>query len=193
MENGQTSSFREELIELIPLLRAYARSICRNPEDGDDLAQAAVEKAIRYETSFTMGTNMKAWVFRILRNLFYSDRRRAWRNVPLDAEVAERTLAAADNQADVLDLDDLRRGLAMLEPVQREALILVGAGGLSYEQTAEITGVAIGTVKSRVSRARQALARILDGTSLPIDAVRPYQAMAALLDEFDQCARRQAA
>src|SRR5208282_1563941 len=112
--------------------------------------------------SFEMGTNMKAWAFMILRNQFYSERRRSWRQSQLDQEAAERTLAAVDDPSSPLALDELRLGLARLPPEQREALILVGAGGFAYEEAAKICDCAVGTVKSRVSRARRALQTVLE-------------------------------
>ena len=115
-------------------------------------------KAWDARASFEMGTNMKAWTFMILRNQFYSEKRRSWRQSQLDQEAAERTLVAVDDPEAPVALDELRQGLAMLPPEQREALILVGAGGFAYEEAAAICDCAVGTVKSRVSRARRALA-----------------------------------
>ena len=149
--------FRRELTGLIPQLRAFARTLCGDPAAADDLAQDAMLKAWDARASFEMGTNMKAWTFMILRNQFYSEKRRSWRQSQLDQEVAERTLVAVDDPEAPVALDELRQGLAMLPPEQREALILVGAGGFAYEEAAAICDCAVGTVKSRVSRARRAL------------------------------------
>ena len=130
--------FKAELVKLIPQLRAFARSLCGNPTAADDLAQDAMIKAWSARNSFEMGTNMKAWAFMILRNQFYSDKRRGWRQTELDQETAERTLLAIDDPTAPLALDEVRLGLAMLPSEQREALILVGAGGFAYEEAAEI-------------------------------------------------------
>src|ERR1700761_8697216 len=156
------NAFKRELVQLIPHLRAFARTLCGDPTAADDLAQDAMMKAWDARASFQMGTNMKAWTFMILRNQFYSEKRRSWRQTQLDQEAAERTLAATDDPASPLALDELRQALTMLPTEQREALILVGAGGFAYEEAAEICGCAVGTVKSRVSRARRALQGILE-------------------------------
>ena len=153
--------FRDELIAVIPQMRAFARSLCGDPTAADDLVQDALGRAWDKRDSFQLGTNIKAWAFMITRNQFYSDKRRSWRSQPLDTEVAERTLVAVSDPTAALELDDLRRALAMLPEAQREALILVGAGGMSYEEVAEMTGAAVGTIKSRVSRARSKLQEIL--------------------------------
>ena len=157
--------FKTELTALIPQMRAFARSLCRDATAADDLAQDALLKAWNNRASFEPGTNMKAWTFMILRNQFYSDKRRSWRSSQLDPEVAERTLEAASNPIASLELDEVRRALACLPDDQREALILIGAGGLSYEEVSEICGCAIGTIKSRVSRARDRLSTIIEDGS----------------------------
>ena len=156
------ADFKQKLAELIPHLRAFARSLCGDATLADDLAQDAMLKAWNARHSFQAGTNMKAWAFTILRNVFYSEKRRSWRRTPLDPEVAEATLVANSNPSDSLDLLAMRNALGKLPMDQREALILVGAGGMAYEEAAEICGVAVGTIKSRVSRARRAVAEILD-------------------------------
>ncbi|KCZ51004.1 hypothetical protein HY29_06540 [Hyphomonas beringensis] len=165
IEKLSDNDFKRELAGLIPHLRAFARSLCGDATLADDLAQDAMLKAWNARESFQAGTNMKAWAFTILRNVFYSEKRRSWRRTPLDPEVAEATLIANNNPADGLDLLAMRNALGMLPIDQREALILVGAGGMAYEEAAEICGVAVGTIKSRVSRARKAVAEILDTNS----------------------------
>jgi RNA polymerase sigma-70 factor (ECF subfamily) len=177
--------FSANLVALIPHMRAFARSLCNNTAEAEDLAQDALSKAWANQASFTPGTNLKAWTFMILRNQFYSDKRRSWRSQPLDPETAERTLVAVTNPLASLELDDLRRAMAMLPDDQREALILIGAGGLSYEEASEITGVAIGTVKSRVSRARDRLALIFADGVIPMDGVSPSAAMAAIIGQIE--------
>jgi RNA polymerase sigma-70 factor (ECF subfamily) len=140
-----------------------------------------------------MGTNIKAWAFMILRNQFFSLKRRDWRSVALDPETAERTLVANDDPTGPLQLDEMRRALAMLPEEQRESLILIGAAGLSYEEASAITGVAIGTVKSRVSRARDRLALIYAEGAIQADGQLPSMAMAAIFGEADAIKLRRSA
>ena len=155
-------SFREELIELIPFLRAFSRSICGNNVLADDMAQEALAKAWQARDSFQPNSNLKAWLFTILRNEYYSYRRRAWRQSELDSTAAEALPSAADGQLWSVELNDTARALRYLPAEQRDALILVGAAGFSYKEAAKICGCALGTIKSRVARARQLLADILD-------------------------------
>jgi RNA polymerase sigma-70 factor (ECF subfamily) len=173
--------FDRDLIALIPHMRAFARSLCGDPTQADDLAQDALARALKNRDSYQLGTNMKAWLFMILRNQFYSDKRRSWRGSQLDQEVAEQTLQAVDDPSAALELNDVRMALLMLPEMQREALVMVGAGGLSYEEAAEVTGVAVGTVKSRVSRARAALQAILEGGNFRRDEAPAQDAMAAII------------
>lgn len=179
-------AFKRELVQLIPHLRAFARTLCGDPAAADDLAQDAMMKAWDARQSFQMGTNMKAWTFMILRNQFYSEKRRSWRQSQLDQEAAERTLVAVDDPEAPVALDELRQGLAMLPPEQREALILVGAGGFAYEEAAEICGCAVGTVKSRVSRARRALHAILDEGNYDRDGAAAGDAMRSILADAER-------
>ena len=158
-------SFREQLVSVIPHLRAFARSLCRDPTQADDLAQEALAKAWKARESFEPGTSLKAWTFMILRNQFYSEKRRSWRTTSLDAEVAENTLVASDNPSAPMELLELRAALNKLPDDQKEALILVGAGGMAYEEAAQVCQCAVGTIKSRVSRARRALEVILNETN----------------------------
>ncbi|HEX3364099.1 sigma-70 family RNA polymerase sigma factor [Phenylobacterium sp.] len=178
--------FKRELVQLIPHLRAFARTLCGDPAAADDLAQDAMMKAWDARASFQMGTNMKAWTFMILRNQFYSEKRRSWRQSQLDQEAAERTLVAVDDPEAPVALDELRQGLAMLPAEQREALILVGAGGFAYEEAAEICNCAVGTVKSRVSRARRALHGILESGSYDRDGASAGDAMRAILADAER-------
>ncbi|MDQ2859894.1 MAG: sigma-70 family RNA polymerase sigma factor, partial [Pseudomonadota bacterium] len=174
-------AFKRELVALIPHLRAFARTLTGDPTAADDLAQDAMMKAWDARASFEMGTNMKAWTFMILRNQFYSEKRRSWRQSQLDQEAAERTLVAIDDPAAPVALDELRLGLGMLPSEQREALVLVGAGGFAYEEAADICGCAVGTVKSRVSRARRALQGILDRGDYDRDGAAAGEAMGSIL------------
>lgn len=175
------SDFEREMIALIPHMRAFARSLCGDPTQADDLAQDALTRALKNRDSFQMGTNMKAWLFMIIRNQFYSDKRRSWRSSSLDPDVAAATLVATDDPSSTLELDDVRQALQMLPDSQREALVMVGAGGLSYEEAAQISGAAIGTIKSRVSRARVALAEILASGAFKRDGAPAQEAMDTLL------------
>lgn len=154
--------FKSQLTDLIPHLRAYARSLCRDATLADDVAQDAMLKAWNARAKFEPGTNMKAWTFTILRNQFYSIKRRSWRATSLDKDVAEQTIVANTSPEQAVHLNELRRGLQMLSNDQREALILVGASGLTYDDAAEVCGCATGTIKSRVSRARQSLEIIME-------------------------------
>ncbi|HMP61938.1 MAG TPA: sigma-70 family RNA polymerase sigma factor [Phenylobacterium sp.] len=179
-------AFKAELVTLIPHLRAFARTLCGDATAADDLAQDAMMKAWDARNSFQMGTNMKAWTFMILRNQFYSEKRRSWRQSQLDQEAAERTLVAVDDPEAPVTLDELRLSLGMLPPEQREALILVGAGGFAYEEAAEICGVAVGTVKSRVSRARRALQTILEDGAYERDGGAAGDAMRSILADAER-------
>ncbi len=179
-------AFKTELVALIPQLRAFARSLTGDPTAADDLAQDAMVKAWDARASFEMGTNMKAWTFMILRNQFYSEKRRSWRQSQLDQEAAERTLVAIDDPSAPVALDELRMGLAMLPAEQREALVLVGAGGFAYEEAALICGCAVGTVKSRVSRARRALLEILQRGDYLRDGAPAGDAMGSILAQAER-------
>jgi RNA polymerase sigma-70 factor (ECF subfamily) len=180
---AREAAFRAELVALIPHLRAFARTLAGDPASADDLAQDALMKAWDARDSYRMGTNMKAWTFMILRNQFYSEKRRSWRQTQLDPDAAERTLMAVDDPEAPVALDELRLGLGMLPAEQREALILVGAGGFAYEEAADICGCAVGTVKSRVSRARRALQGILKSGGYKRDGQPAGDAMRSILDD----------
>jgi RNA polymerase sigma-70 factor (ECF subfamily) len=185
---SNSDPFKTELLGLIPFLRAFARSLTGNPESADDLAQETLVKAWQSRETFIPGTNLKAWLFTILRNQFYSDRRRAWRQAPWDQESAERIPGSHDDQNWAAELSDTTRALRCLSDEQREALILVGAGGFSYEDAASICNCAVGTVKSRVARARKALMTLLDGDDALPQARRPDEGDAAneIMAELDR-------
>jgi RNA polymerase sigma-70 factor (ECF subfamily) len=185
-DSSGDAAFKVQLVALIPHLRAFARSLTGDATAADDLAQDAMMKAWDARASFQMGTNMKAWTFMILRNQFYSERRRSWRTSQLDQETAERTLVAVDNPEAQVALDELRQGLAMLPAEQREALILVGAGGFAYDEAADICGCAVGTVKSRVSRARRALQTVLTEGGYDRDGAPAGDAMRSILAESER-------
>jgi len=192
MNEAQAKRFETELLAATPFLRAFARTLCRDVEQAEDLAQEALLKAWQCRTQFQPGTNLKAWLATILRNRFYSiGRRRKWQ-ADYDQEVMERTLMAPDDVESIVELDDVRRALAMLPDFQREALILVGAGGMSYEEVAQIAGCPLGTIKSRVRRARDELQTLLFGGKLA-PAERSTTPLAALVADFDRLSNTRAA
>src|SRR5579875_2508154 len=186
LDAASEKAFQRDLVGLIPHLRAFARTLCGDAAAADDLAQDAMMKAWDARSSFQMGTNMKAWTFMILRNQFYSEKRRSWRQSQLDQEAAERTLVATDDPETPVALDEMRLALGMLPSEQREALILVGAGGFAYEEAAEICGCAVGTVKSRVSRARRALQGILEQGAYERDGKPAGEAMRSILADAER-------
>lgn len=186
MTSGETKAFEAELLEATPFLRAFARTLCHDAEQAEDLAQEALLKAWQCRAQFQAGTNLRAWLATILRNRYYSlGRRRKWQ-AEYDQEIIERTLVAPDDPQANVELEDVRRALAMLPDFQREALILVGAGGMSYEEVAQIAGCPLGTVKSRVRRARDELQAILfRGRIAPTTrAAEPLQAIVADFDRL---------
>ncbi|HEX2554431.1 MAG TPA: sigma-70 family RNA polymerase sigma factor [Microvirga sp.] len=154
-------ALRDELIAAIPSLRAFALSLTNDPTRADDLVQDALVRAWSSFDRFERGTNLHAWLFTILRNNLYSEHRKRRREVEDVDGVYAGALVAAPEQPGHLDLDDFRRALAQLPLDQREALILVGAQGFSYEEAAGVCGCAVGTIKSRVNRARARLAVLL--------------------------------
>jgi RNA polymerase sigma-70 factor (ECF subfamily) len=154
-------SVRQDILAAVPGLRAFAISLCGNVDRADDLVQEALLRALANIHSFQPGTNMSAWLFTILRNHFRSEYRKRRREVEdSDGHYAE-SLTSHPEQHGQLELSEFRTALAKLPEEQREALILVGASGFSYEEAAEICGCAIGTVKSRVNRARTRLAELM--------------------------------
>ena len=162
-QSSNSDPFRPDLIALVPHLRNFARRLCGDRDLAEDLAQGALASAWRSRDSFKTGTNLKAWVFKILRNDYYSHRRRSWRQMDWDESKGSRISAPPEPQYWALELTDVTRGLNELPAGQREALILVGAGGLSYEEVAVLRTIPLGTVKSRVARGRLALAEMMAG------------------------------
>jgi RNA polymerase sigma-70 factor (ECF subfamily) len=153
--------FRRELESALPHLRAFARSLTRNYDQADDIVQDTMLKAWAARDRFQAGTSFRAWTFTILRNVFISGRRRARFQGDWDELLASKLLSAPAGQEHRLHLTDLVRALERISPTQREALMLTTVGDLSHEEAAEIMGVATGTIKSRVSRAREALDTLL--------------------------------
>lgn len=160
-------AFVAELGRYAPNLRAFARTLCGCRERADDLAQETLAKAWAARERYQAGTNFKAWLFTILRNHFYSEARRARFVGEYDEGVAERTLVTAAAQEGSAEIVDVMRVLQTLPQTHREALILAAIGDLSYEEIADVCGIALGTVKSRVCRARAMLVAALEGGSLP--------------------------
>ena len=154
--------FREGLLAAVPTLRAFAVSLAKNADRADDLVQETLVKAWDKQGSFQPGTNLKAWLFTILRNEFYSQMRKRRREVEDSDGALTARLSVHPSQDGSSDLADFRKALARLPEDQREAIILIGASGFSYEEAAEICGCAVGTIKSRVSRARTRLQEMLD-------------------------------
>jgi RNA polymerase sigma-70 factor (ECF subfamily) len=161
MADAAAFDFRSALLENLPHLRAFARSLTRDKDLADDLVHDAVVRALTAATQFTPGTNFRAWMFTILRNLFYNENKK-WTSkvVSLGDDLAR--MKTNGSQEIQLEFADFRRAFWQLTADQREVLILVGAGGLSYEQAAEICNCRLGTIKSRISRARSDLRTILD-------------------------------
>jgi RNA polymerase sigma-70 factor, ECF subfamily len=156
-----TPGFKADLIAAIPSLRAFAVSLSQNADKADDLVQETLVKAWDKHESFQLGTNLKAWLFTILRNEFYSQMRKRGREVQDSDGAMTGRLAVHPSQHGKLDLQDFRAALETLPEDQREAIVLIGASGFSYEEAAEICNCAVGTIKSRVSRARSRLQDIL--------------------------------
>lgn len=161
------ADFKRELAAVIPHLRAFGRSLSGSRDLADDLVQETLLKAWAARSRFQAGTNLRAWTFIILRNHFLSQMRRSRFRGDWDDLTADRLLAAPAGQDKQIELADLQRGLMELPSTQREALILVGAGGFAYEEAAEICGVAVGTIKSRVARGRAALEQVLNEGAMP--------------------------
>jgi RNA polymerase sigma-70 factor (ECF subfamily) len=157
------------MLKATPNLRAFGISLTNNVDRADDLVQETLVRAIANIDRFEPGTNMQAWLFTILRNLFYSEYRKRRREVEdADGQYAA-ALSVQPDQISHLDFADLKLALARLPHEQREALLLVGASGFSYEQAAEICGCAVGTIKSRVNRARHRLAAQLNPADVEKD------------------------
>lgn len=153
---------RDELVQHLGAMRAFAVSLTRNPATADDLVQETLVKAWAHMDRFRTGSNMRAWLFTILRNSYYSMRRKHRREVE-DAEGAlAGALAQKPEHDGRLQMREFVTAFDQLPDEQREALILVGAGGFTYEEAAAMCGVRVGTVKSRVNRARTRLAELLE-------------------------------
>ena len=174
-----TDSLRDDILASVPSLRAFAISLSGNGDRADDLVQETLLRALANIDSFQPGSNLPAWLFTILRNLFRSDYRKRRREVE-DADGSyAKTLKTQPAQNAHLEFEEFRAALDKLPQDQREALILVGASGFSYEDAAAICGCAVGTIKSRVNRARTRLADLLAIDS--VDDFGPDRATRAVL------------
>lgn len=163
---------QEQLGALVPNMRAFARSLCGNVDNADDLVQETLVKAWKSRASYQADTNLKAWLFTILRNTFLSERRkRKYEVEDADGQMAERMSVNGEQMAH-MNLLDFSVAFNRLPEDQREALILVGAEGFSYEEAAQMCGCAVGTVKSRVNRART---RLAEATGLNEDIISEGQ------------------
>ena len=180
------AEFASKLVLVIPPLRAFARGLCGRADLADDLAQEALAKAWAARASYLPNTNFKAWIFTILRNHYYSWCRKQRRVAPWDPDAAEKLLVCEPAQQGHMALAELAAGLQALPAQQREALILVGAGGFAYEEAAQIIGCAVGTVKSRVARGRAFLRDYVDSRQRDLSQPRPTSAEAsqAILGEL---------
>lgn len=187
---AQKLEFKRELEAVIPHLRAFARGLCGRPDMADDLVQEALLKAWAAQERFEPGTSMRAWTFVIPRNAYLTDMRRNRFRGEYDESVAERILTAPASQEEPIHLSDLHRALLTLPPERREALLLVGAGGFSYEEAANICGCAIGTIKSRVGRARVALTSMMEEGSIPQRSLDDAGAHPAILQELESVANK---
>lgn len=175
MSPAPRSSLQRDLTKMVPNLRAFARSLCGNHDRADDLVQETLVKAWQKRATFAEGSNLKAWLFTILRNTYLSE----WRKRKFEVEDRDGTIAASvevpGGQASHMDMLDFVKAFEMLPPQQREALVLIGAEGFAYEDAALMCGCAVGTMKSRVNRARARLAELLklDATSVSPCPVSP--------------------
>lgn len=180
-QKGGDDSFNKAMLRVVPSLRAFAISLCGNMDRADDLVQETLVRAVAHRDSFTPGTNMSAWLFTILKNHFRSEYRKRRREVEdSDGHYAE-SLKTQPEQHGQIELREFREALGHLPAAQREALIIVGASGFSYEEASDICGCAVGTIKSRVNRARTQMAEILKLNSL--DDLGPDEVTRAVLGE----------
>lgn len=163
--------WRDAMAGFLPSLRAFAFSLSRNSADADDLVQETLTKAWAHRERFEPGSNLRAWLFTILRNSWYTGAAKRRREVADEEGRYAAGLTAEASQEWTAELTSLQAALNALPPEHREAIVMVGAVGLSYQEAADISGCAVGTIKSRVNRARHRLAILLD-MEVPLDAVQ---------------------
>lgn len=162
MTEPRPDDLQHELTKLLPNLRAFARSLCGNADRADDLVQETLVKAWQNRASFAPGSNLKAWLFTILRNCFISERRKKRHEVEDGDGHLAASVGVIGSQSSHMDLLDFAKAFEALPDDQREALILIGAEGFAYEEAAQMCGCAVGTMKSRVNRARTRLSAMLE-------------------------------
>jgi RNA polymerase sigma-70 factor (ECF subfamily) len=193
MSDLRLADFKAALIAVLPSLRAFARSLCRNAVEADDLVQETMLKAWSARESYIEESNFKAWAFRILRNSLYSNWRKNSRLTQLDDTVYEKTAKATDNAETALELAEVSEAILDLPLEQREALILIAAGGFNYEEVAAIAGVAVGTIKSRVSRGRANLIALMENRAHRRPQISALGAAQGLISDADRLVRSAAA
>lgn len=159
--------FKNAILEAIPHLRAFARALARDAVLADDLVQDAIVNALSHRDQFKPGTNLKGWLIIILRNSFFNEVRKSRHKFEVAVDFLPDIASVKGNQEARMELRDFRRAFAKLPAAQREALTLVGASGFSYEEAAELVGCPVGTLKSRVSRARAELQHAMEGGENP--------------------------
>ena len=153
------------IVDLIPALRAFARTFCRVPDDADDLVQETLTKGLANLDKFEPGTRMKSWLFTIMRNTYYTRIKAATREAPGLLDCASTRLTVEPSQEWSIQSREVHTAIQKLPHHQREVLMLIGVLGVSYEETAEICGCAVGTVKSRLNRARAGVLEFLGETT----------------------------
>jgi RNA polymerase sigma-70 factor (ECF subfamily) len=167
-QDGREKEFQTSLLAMVPNLQRFARSLLRNHVGADDLLQNTLLRAWRSRASFAPGTNLEAWLFTIMRNQFYNEHRKRGREVQDEDGTQAERMVSLPEQGGHLDLSDVRSALDRLAPLMRQALVLVAIENLTYEETAAVMNCRIGTVKSRVWRARTQLAEMLGYTGLEV-------------------------
>jgi len=160
---GGSDQFSQDIVENLPNLRAFARLLSRDHTMAEDMVQDTVVRALTCKAQFQPGTNLRGWLTVMLRNRYFNHLRRASHRVETQADLEAVSGGRSGGQEEALEFRDFKRVFGTLPPAQREALTLVGASGLSYEEAAQTIGCAVGTVKSRVSRARLQMQAVLDG------------------------------
>ena len=161
--SNETRALREEVVALLPALRAFAFGLTRQRCDADDLVQETLVRAIQNLHQYTPGTRLKSWLFTIMRNAHRNNYNISRRETSENYEILVQRLSSSPAQEGVAAMSDFKSMLMVLPDEQQEVLILVGGLGFSYEDTAEVLGCAVGTVKSRLSRARERLTLLLEG------------------------------
>lgn len=179
--------FRAEMMRVVPHLRAFARGLCGRADFADDLVQEALLRAWTAREKFQPGTSMKNWTFVILRNVYLSEVRRNRFHGDYDPDAAERLLSRPADQEGGIHMGDLKSAMMQLPLERREALLLVGAGGLSYEEAANVVQCAVGTMKSRVSRGRRHLEALLENPDARREKTSPsFVSHEEILEEMDK-------